>query len=143
MHKVQSFEINEVIHKCAETDHALKCKIGQNDLVAYEAHYHKNCKRKAVRRCTVATTDSSDSSKEDPKKAAFTKLVTIIDQGLKNGHVYSMDEVCSKYCQFLAMAGDNYPSCRSHRLKGKLSSYFGNSILQKTEEHETATTSFP
>lgn len=39
-----------------------------------------------------------------------------------------MDDVCSKYCEFLAMDEEFDPSCRSHRLKERLSNYFGSSI---------------
>ena len=60
IHLVQSFEVHERIHRCAAADYALKCRIGQNDLVAYEAHYHKCCKVKAERKPLPNSYDVSD-----------------------------------------------------------------------------------
>ena len=120
-------EVNKLIHTCAATDYALKCRIGQNDLVAYEAHYHKSCRLTALRKCESGSGSAVESS-DDPKKAAFTKLVAIISHGLKNGCVYSMDDVCSKYCQLLAVNGHTDASCRSHSMKERLSNHFGNAV---------------
>lgn len=125
-HLVQSFGVHNLIHKCIAEDYALKCRTGQNDLVAYEAHYHKTCRIKIERKSTTSTIGSADASEGGPKKIAFTKLVTIIQQNLKNGCVYSMDDVCSKYWEFLALAGDFDPSCRSHHSEEKLSDYSGS-----------------
>ena len=47
IHQVMSMQVQSSIHQIASVDYKLKCRIGDNDLIAYEAHYHSWCKSKA------------------------------------------------------------------------------------------------
>lgn len=49
LQQVMTDVVNSSIREIANKDYKLKCLIGINDLIAYEAHYHKSCKVKAER----------------------------------------------------------------------------------------------
>ena len=39
MHQVMSTGIGKLIHNHAKHDDSFKCKVGENDLIAFEVHY--------------------------------------------------------------------------------------------------------
>ena len=55
----------------------------------------------------------------DSNIPAFDRLMSMLEDGFKKGHVYSMDDICTKYSQLLAETGKEDSACRSHRLKEK------------------------
>ena len=118
-------EMSKFIHHCAKTDHALKCSVGENDLIAYEAHYHKSCKIAANRK---AGTKVSHEVISDPHKQPLEELVRILQLGFQNGSVYSMDNVCAKYSELLGESSETATTLRTHHLKNKLISHFGDKI---------------
>ncbi len=50
LHRVETALVESSIKEIAKTNYMLKCKIGENDLIAYEAHYHAYCKTKEERK---------------------------------------------------------------------------------------------
>lgn len=126
IHLVQSEGVQNLIRQKADFDYKLKCRIGANDLIAYEAHYHKSCKYQTekdlqqIRKTTQQTTGTHD--------AAFHKLVDILDRGFKQGWVYSMDNVLQKYLALLQVEDLANPSYTSQKLKVKLQHHYGDHI---------------
>ena len=80
----------------------------------------------------ASTSRSSDGSAGviicDQENSAFETLSSMLEMGLSNGNVYSMDDVMSIYCTLLNKAGINEP-IRSHHLKEKLIQHFGNTYV--------------
>ena len=119
-------EMSKFIHHCAKTDYALKCCVGENDLIAYKAHYHKSCKIAANKK--AGTKVSHGKVISDPHKQPFEELVRILQHGFLNGSVYSMDNVCAKYSELLGESSETATTLRTHHLKNKLISHFGDKI---------------
>ena len=126
VHQVHSVEMNRFIHQCAKTDYALKCRVGENDLIAYKAHYHKSCKIAANRKADTKVSYGEVIS--DPHKQPFEELVKILQHDFQNGSVYSMDNVCAKYSELLGDSSESGTTLRTHHLKDKLFSHFGDKI---------------
>ena len=119
--QVQSDEVEATIKGHAKFDENLKCRIGENDLISYEAHYHPSCKYKANR-----PTDPDVNSKIDP---SLDQLILILDAGFKRGHIYSMDSVVEKYVSLMSVDAIPDPSCRTHVLKQKLQRHYADRIV--------------
>ena len=96
-HQVMSKEVQHSICASADMDFKLKCRIGDNDLIAYEAHYHASCKNKALKSISSASLKDSDGSD------ALKRLVSILDQGFVEGKVYAMDDVLQMYNEFVSL----------------------------------------
>ena len=133
VHQVQSVDVKDAFHQFTEHDYSLKCKIGVSDLIMSKAHYHNTCKLKAQRDYANAT--EKDELQLDFSTSAFDRLISMLDDGFKKGHVYSMDDICSKYSQLLSETGREDTGCRSHRLKDKLFNYYGEKICFRRQRN--------
>ena len=125
--------MEDAFHQFAECDYSLKCKIGVNDLIESKAHYHKSCKLKAHREFVNAT--GNEELELDFNIPASERLILMLEDGFKKGHVYSMDDICTKYSQLLTKTGKEDSACRSHKLKENLSNYFGDNICFRRERN--------
>lgn len=121
VHQVQSDDVESTIKDHAKYDENLKCRIGVNDLISYEAHYHRYCKYKANRATRSDETENIDPSLE--------QLILILDDGFQRGHIYSMELVVEKYVSFMSVDAITDPSCRTHVLKQKLQRHYGDRIV--------------
>ena len=128
VHQVQSVDVRDAFHQFAEHDYSLKCKIGVNES---KAHYQKSCKLKAHREFINAT--GNEELQLDFNIPASERLISMLEDGFKKGHVYSMDDICTKYSQLLTGKDDS--ACRSHRLKEKFSNYFGDNICFRRQRN--------
>lgn len=127
--QVQSLEVHSAIHKAAKRNPSLKCRIGENDLVAYEAHYHKSCKYKAEK-----TTVSTSVETEKTVDIAWSKLLEILDFGFDQGHVFSTESILIKYNNLLAEY--NYTDkIRADKLKMKLCDHYGDQIIFQNQRN--------
>ena len=133
VHQVQSVDVEDAFHQFAEHDYSLKCKIGVTDLIESKAHYHESCKLKAHREFVNAT--GNKELELDFNIPASERLISMLEDGFKKGYVYSMDDICTKYSQLLTETGNEDSACRSHRLKQKLSNYFGDNICFRRQRN--------
>ena len=117
--------MNIAIQAAASRDYELKCRIGENDLIASKAHYHKACKLKSDRGIADQPTTSSSGHPLQPYKSAFNDLVKILEDGFRHGNVYQMDNILAKYHELLRSAGIEDPTYRSYTLKERLAQHFG------------------
>ncbi len=77
------------IKEIAKTNYKLKCEIGDNDLIAYEAHYHAYCKTKEeMKDISTVHVEPTSTAQENE----FVALIAQFDEGFNKGHVYSMYE---------------------------------------------------
>lgn len=73
---------SSIIHGHAENNYALKCRIGVNDLIAYEAHYHSSCRRTGDREPSPGAPDT-----DDPRKSSCMSHISMLEAGLSAGNV--------------------------------------------------------
>ena len=102
-------------------------------MIAYEAHYHKSCKSKALR----SESSHSMSYPNDNvvgQDAALAKVVSILEVGFSEGKVYAMDDILHKYNTLLLEKGNTTPST-SRTLRKKLSNHFGSGILFRKQRN--------
>lgn len=125
LHQVQSDDVAAVIRKRASCDETLKCRIGENDIIAYEAHYHRVCKDNAEKNLCHSQSDKKSTKPDAP----LTNLTNILDKGLQRGNIYSMDAVHEKYISLQRHAGIVNPSIQVRTLKQKLEKHYGSQIL--------------
>ena len=98
-----------------------------DDLIAAEAKYHKNC-------CSLYTAkkvrdDKGQSSNESHHENTFKQLVEELRPGLEQDWAYDMASLLIKYRDYLSekgVPGDGYTL--SQRLKDRLKSSFGEEI---------------
>lgn len=129
VHQVQSAEVEHEIQTQAKFDNSLKCKIGENDLIAYEAHYHSSCKYQASRNMTnLQQLKDRTQPSTCGRDIALEKLVQMLDIGFSSGHVYSMDNVTEKYVSLMAAEGIENATCRPIILRQKLRRHYGDQI---------------
>lgn len=84
VHQVQSDEVEARIRHHSQYDYTLKCKIGENDLISYEAHYHSSCKHKADKLNRSVHPDETKAIGSDP---SLDHLIQILDNGFERGHI--------------------------------------------------------
>lgn len=136
LHQVMSYSVSNSILNVAQTDYKLKCRIGENDLIAFEALYHKSCKLKAERNRPKEDADA-ESLQTDVFSAAFELLIQELDIGFKNGNVYNMRDVLQRYCKLLENIGMHEPSYRSFKLKQKLQKHYGPAVQFRQQRDRT------
>ena len=104
-HQVQSMEVEKVIKHIAIFNYKVKCRIGENDLIAYEAHYHNSCKYKESKEHNIHRSGSQDKDakicQRDP--IVWNQLLQSFDSAFDQGHVYTMDHVYAHYCQLVSI----------------------------------------
>ena len=98
IHLVQTINVDTAIKKIAVTNHIIKCRIGQNDLIAYETHYHKSCKHQAEK---IQQTHYLEDQTEDSYSKAWVRLTEILDFGIHEGHVFLIDSILRKFHHIL------------------------------------------
>ena len=109
----------------------LLTKLTNNDLIALEAKYHKNCLEEIV---TKAKRRQSSTSGPRGNLAtfdtAFESLISDIETDLNQGAAFDMSFLLTKYKEYLRQEGyDNYDSYKSERLKARLNNYFKEAII--------------
>lgn len=101
LHQAQPMEVNKTIKDAALRDYKIKCRIGENYLIVYEAHYRRSCRLKAYRELANLTGKPSSDHPLEPQKSAFYSFVGILEDGFQHGHVYSMADLLEKYLEIL------------------------------------------
>ena len=136
LHQVISYSANNSILDVARTDYKLKCRIGENDLIAFEALYHKSCKLKAERKRPTENVDT-ESLMADTYFTAFELLTQELDIGFKKGHVYNMRNVLELFYQLLESIGMHESSYRSFKLKQRLEKQYGPAVQFRQQRDRT------
>ena len=100
----------------------LLTKLTNNDLIALEAKYHKNCLEeiltKAKRRQSSTSGPRGNLATFD---TAFESLISDIETDLNQCAAFDMSFLLIKYKGYLRQVGyDNYDSFKSERLKARL-----------------------
>ena len=135
LHRVETKLVEHAIQEIAKTNYKLKCKIGDNDLIAYEAHYHAYCKTKEERG-DINSTDTGEPM-STAQKNAFASLISQLDEGLCKGHVYGMNDINDQYIHLLDQEGLSDPKSYSHRLKERLEVHYGAKITLRRMRDKT------
>ena len=131
LHQVQSDDVAGVIRKQASFDKALKYRIGENDVIAYEAHYHWTCKEKvekSLRNSSVHKQEIAAGNKP------FSNLTNILDKGFEHGNIYGMHLVVQRYISLQKQAGVVNPSTQTRTLKQQLEKHYGNQVLFQKQQ---------
>ena len=112
-------------------ENELLTKLTNNDLIALEAKYHKNCAAKVLTK-----TKSRQSSTTGPKgnlatfDTAFESLISDSETDLNQGAAFDMSFLLTRYKEYLRQARyDDYDSYKSERLKARLNNYFKEAII--------------
>ena len=71
------------INNHAKFDKNLKCKVGENDLIAYEAHYQSSCKFKVGQSAPHISSTNNDTKANAALEPHFEKLIDILNSGCK------------------------------------------------------------
>ncbi|KAK3746850.1 hypothetical protein QZH41_000039 [Actinostola sp. cb2023] len=130
---VSTFEACESVNKAAENKedddmlHVLRSI--NNDLIAAEAKYHKNCFALYVSKKALKSQTASTEQSESRYEAAFQEIRDVIRPGLDQGRAYSMASLLEIYRKILQKEGINPASYTKQRLKVKLQKHFGESIV--------------
>ena len=98
-----------------------------DDLIAVEAKYHKNCFALYVTKKTLHQHENEQS--ESPHESAFREMTKEISPGLDQGKAYDMGSLLTRYREILdekEVQGDSYTT---QRLKVRLEKHFGDSIV--------------
>ncbi len=82
LHRVETTLVESSIKEITKTNNKLKCKIGDNDLIACEAHYHAYCKTKEERK-DISTVHVEPTSTAQAN--AFVALIAQLDEGFNKG----------------------------------------------------------
>ena len=127
---VSTFTACQTIKRAAtiQGDEAmLHLLLGVNDdLMAAEAKYHKNCY--SLYTAKKVTDDKGESSNESHHENAFKQLVEELRPGLEQGRAYDMASLLIKYRDYLSEKGVPGDGYTSQRLKDRLKSSFGEEI---------------
>ena len=131
MYNVCTFEASERIRKAAEVkgdEQMLHCLLGvNNDLIAAEAKYHKDCLSSYVSKSNLKHQGFDDGM--SVHEAAFKELAQSIGHCiLEEGRAYDMSSLLLKYQDILKERGVDGASYTKHRLKERLKRYFGCDI---------------
>ena len=131
MYNVCTFEASERIRKAAEVkgdEQMLHClRSVNNDLIAAEAKYHKDCLSSYVSKSNLKHQGFDDGM--SLHEAAFKELAQSIGHCiLYEGRAYDMSSLLLKYQDILKERGVDGASYTKHRLKERLKRYFGCDI---------------
>ena len=131
MYNVCTFEASERIRKAAEVkgdERMLHCLLSvNNDLIAAEAKYHKDCLSSYVSKSNLKHQGFDDGV--SVHEAAFKELAQSIGHCiLEEGKAYDMSSLLLKYQDILKERGVDGASYTKHRLKERLKRYFGCDI---------------
>ena len=131
MYTVCTFEACERIRKAAEVkgdERMLHCLLSvNNDLIAAEAKYHKDCLSSYVSSSSLKYQGFGDG--ESVHEAAFKELARSIGPRiLEEGRAYDMSSLLLEYQDILKESGVDGESYTKHRLKERLKRYFGCDI---------------
>ena len=128
---VSTFTACQTIKRAAtiQGDEAmLHLLLGVNDdLMAAEAKYHKNCY--SLYTAKKVRDDKGESSNESHHENAFKQLVEELRPGLEQGRAYDMASLLIKYRDYLSEKGVPGDGYTSQRLKDRLKSSFGEEII--------------
>ena len=128
MYNVSTFEASERIRKAAEVkgdERMLHCLLSvNNDLIAAEARYHKDCLSSYVSRTNLKHQGFDDGT--SVHEAAFKELAQSIGHSiLEKGRAYDMSSLLLKYQDILEERGVDGASYTKYCLKERLKRYFG------------------
>ena len=98
-----------------------------NDFIASEAKYHKNCFATYISKHNLKYQGFDDS--DHTHEAAFKELARRIGKSiLEEGKAYDMPNLLTKYKEILKERGVNGESYTKHRLKERLKKHFSDEI---------------
>ena len=131
--QVCTFLVQEKIKISAQSldEKELLTKLTNNDLIALEAKYHKNCLAEVL---TKAKTRQNSTSGRRGNRAtfdtAFESLISDTETDMNQGAAFDMGFLSTKYKEYLRQAGyDNNDSYKSERLKARLNNYLKEAII--------------
>ena len=136
MYNVCTFEASERIRKAAEVkgdEQMLHCLLSvNNDLIAAEAKYHKDCLSSYVSKSNLKHQGFDDGM--SVHEAAFKELAQSIGHCILEGRAYDMSSLLLKYQDILKERGVDGASYTKHRLKERLKRYFGCEFFQQANK---------
>ena len=109
----------------------LLTELTNNDLVALEAKYHKNCLPEVLMKAKTGESSTSGSRGTLATfDTAFDSLISDTETDLNEGAAFDMSSLLAKYKEYLRQAGyNNFDSYKSERLKARLDNYFKEAII--------------
>ena len=133
MQNVCTFEACQTIKKAAESkgdERMLHLLRGvNNDLIATEAKYHKNCFASYVSKSNLKHQSFREKDGESLYDEVFQELAESIEVGIAKGRAYDMVSLLSMYKGLLANKGINASSYTKQHLKKRLQHRFTTSIV--------------
>eukprot|EP00794_Sanderia_malayensis_P004498 gene4498-5096_t len=133
MHNVCTFEACALVRQAAENKgdkDMLHTFISvNNDLIAAEAKYHKNCLASYVSKSNLKHKGFKEKDGETIYDSAFKEIAGEISEGLNQGKAYDMSSLLLKYRQHLSEKGIESKSYSKQRMKLQLEKYFGKKIV--------------
>ena len=104
----------------------LKC--GQQDLIALEAKYHRNCLSAHKRRADRTDKQTESRPKPlDPYVEAFREVMNETEDDIRMGKAYEITTLRIQYEKYLKTFG--ITSYRNEKLKKRLTNYFGGKLI--------------
>ena len=131
LYQVRTTDIWEKIEKAAEVvnDAELLIKVQNQDLIALDAKYHKNCLAVILMKADCQEKNPLIDDDSDIFTSSFQKLIDDVDQPMKEGKAYELTELLEVYRNYLTEGGyQNSSSYRSEKLKKRLQNHYGNAL---------------
>ena len=103
-----------------------------NDLIAAEAKYHKNCYALYLMNSKkmVLSSEADDVSRSETfGDKAFRQLIKELRPGIKEGTAYDMNSLLVRYREFLADEGVRGEGYTRQHLKDRLKNCFGEEVV--------------
>ena len=133
---VSSFEACQSVKKAATTkgdEEMLHVLRGVNDdLIAAEAKYHKNCYALSLmnsKKVILSSEVNDVSRRETLHDKAFRQLIEELKPGINEGRAYDMNSLLVRYREFLADEGVRGEGYTRQCLKDRLKNCFGEEVV--------------
>lgn len=128
--QVLTFESSKCIHNLAQYNQELKCRIGAEDLIAVEAHYHPSCRRsqESAIKFEYDVELSGTSENCTTKNDILSNLTAEVDKGFSCGHIYSITDISSRYSELIEERTGENVSIRNNEMKVILQDIYGSKI---------------
>ena len=126
---VSSLEVEQTIRDIASkiNEYDLSTTVLQQDLIALEAEYHKNCLSANKRRADRTDKQTESEPKPiDPYAEAFKELVQVVEDDIRKGKAFEMTSLRTQYETFLQSF--DITSYIVEKLKKRLMKYFGGKL---------------
>ena len=103
--QVQTMETSEKILRNASTYEEMSCRLaGVSDLIAAEGKYHLKCYARFPRNSgKVARSNQVQDSDSDPRGTCFEETMSLLENGMSRGNIYSLKAVWTYYSRRLEL----------------------------------------